>query len=317
MSTPPGDALSRRAFLGRAVTGAAALGVGALGAAPLLAACASGTTASGAGASATASAGASAGATATASATPAIGVQLYTVRTLMARDMEGTLAELARIGYREVEFAGYYERTPAQVRAMLDRHGLASPSVHVPIEQLRADAAQALDAAQAIGHRWLIAPWLVEAQRTPDGYKRLAADLNRAGEAARARGLRVGYHNHDFEFAALADGQQGYRILLAETDPALVDLELDLFWATKARQDILALFAQHPGRFPFVHVKDMRDLAGAQQMTEVGAGDIDFRRIFAEGRIGGLAHYVVEHDQPADPMASVRTSYANLRRLLA
>lgn len=311
----PAASLSRRAFLGLAAAGAATVPA-------VLAACAgtSAGTSAGAGGATTSTAGGMAAGPPNAAAAPAISVQLYTVRALMARDMEGTLAALAGIGYREVEFAGYYDRTPTAVRATLDRLGLRAPSAHVPIDALRADTRAALDAAATIGHRWLIVPWMVEAERTVDGYRRLAADLNRAGALARERGLRIGYHNHDFEFAVpagAADGRRGMDILLAETDPALVDLELDLFWATKAGQDPVALFERHPGRFPLVHVKDMRGLTGAQQMVEVGTGDIDFRRIFAAGtRVGGLRHYVVEHDNPGDPLASVRTSHDNLRRLL-
>jgi len=149
----------------------------------------------------------------------------------------------------------------------------------------------------------------------------VAADLNRAGEACRQRGMQMAYHNHDFEFADLGGGRTGYDILLAESDPALVQMELDLYWATKAGRDPVALFAAHPGRFPLCHVKDMREPRGAQTMAPVGEGGIDFARIFAQAEQAGLRHYFVEHDNaaeyPGGPLASVRTSYGALRRLLA
>ena len=106
-------------------------------------------------------------------------------------------------------------------------------------------------------------------------------------------------------------------MLLEECDPELVKMQLDLFWAVKAGQDPVSWFERQPGRFPLVHVKDMRDLRGAQEMVEVGTGDIDFGRIFSQAGRAGIVHYVVEHDNPTDPMASVRTSYGNLRRMLA
>jgi sugar phosphate isomerase/epimerase len=134
---------------------------------------------------------------------------------------------------------------------------------------------------------------------------------------ARDRGIRVGYHNHDFEFAAIPGGGTGFEILLGETDPALVDFELDIYWAVKGGHNPLDLFARYPGRFPLWHVKDMSDRAGAQRMADVGAGEIDFRGIFAAREQAGLRHFFVERDDPTDSLASIRTSYTNLRRLLS
>src|SRR5690349_16632036 len=130
-----------------------------------------------------------------------IGLQLYTVRTPLERDFEGTLAGVAAIGYREVEFAGYHGRSPEAVRAALGRAGLAAPSAHVPIDAVRDDLPRVLDGARRMGHRHVVVAWLPEPQRTLDGY-RAAADLfNRAGEQASAAGIGLAYHNHAFEFA--------------------------------------------------------------------------------------------------------------------
>ncbi len=241
-----------------------------------------------------------------------IGLQLYTVRHQMEKDLEGTIARVAATGYREVEFAGYFGKSPRDVRALLDHHGLASPSSHVSLapDQWRA----ALEAAPVVGHRYLVIAWIpAEERRTLDDYKRWAERLNRAATEAKAAGLEFAYHNHDFEFAPL-DGKLPYDVLLAETDPKLVQLEMDLYWIVKAGQDPLAYFARWPGRFPMVHVKDS---AGPpdHKMTAVGAGKIDFRKIFAQSDQAGIRHYFVEHDNPDDPFASIRASYDYLQRL--
>ena len=245
------------------------------------------------------------------------GVQLYTVRSLMERDVAGTLAAVAETGYREVETAGLFGMTPAAFRVSLDSAGLVSPAAHTPIEALRQSLDASLDSARTLGQEWVVVPWLAEGERTPDGYRRVAAELNRFGAAARERGLRVGYHNHDFEFEELPGGARGYDILLAETDPALVDIELDLFWAVKAGQDPVALFERAPGRFPLCHVKDMADRGGTEAQVPVVAGEIDFGRIFAHADEAGLRHYFVEEDNPADPLQSIRSSYAHLQQLTA
>ena len=241
-----------------------------------------------------------------------IGLQLYTVRHQMEKDFEGTIARVAATGYREVEFAGYFGRSPRDVRALLDRHGLSAPSSHVSLapEQWRG----ALDAAPIVGHRYLVIAWIPpEERRTLDDYKRAAERLSRAATEARAAGLQFAYHNHDFEFAPL-DGRLPYDVLLAETDPKLVQLEVDLYWIVKGGQDPLAYFARWPGRFPMVHVKDS---AGPpdHRMVEVGAGKIDFKKIFAQRDQAGIQHFFVEHDEPADPFASIRASYEYLKHL--
>ena len=241
-----------------------------------------------------------------------IGLQLYTVRHELQRDFAGTIARVAATGYREVEFAGYFGQAPRDVRALLDQHGLSAPSAHVSLapDQWRA----ALDAAPVIGHRYVVVAWIpAEARRTLDDYKRIAESFNHAATEARAAGLQFAYHNHDFEFAPL-EGRLPYDVLLAETDPHLVQLEIDLYWITKGGQDPLAYFARWPGRIPMVHVKDS---AGPpdHRMTDVGAGSIDWKRIFARRDQAGIRHAFVEHDAPADAFASIRASYEYLRQL--
>ncbi len=242
-----------------------------------------------------------------------IGVQLYTVRALLERDFEGTLARLADIGFSEVEFAGYHGRTPEAVLAALGRAGLTAPSAHVPIEAVRDDLPRVLDGARLMGHRHVVVAWLPEQQRTVDGC-RAAADLfNRVGQHAVSAGIRFAYHNHAFEFDRL-DGRMPYDVLLERCDPRYVDFEMDLYWITKGGQDPLAYFARWPDRFPMVHVKDSTGPPD-HRMVDVGAGTIPWKTIFAHREQAGIRHYFVEHDEPPDPLASVRRSYEYLRRL--
>jgi len=249
-----------------------------------------------------------------------IGLQLYTVRDLMQRDMAGTLAAIAKIGYQEVEFAGFFNKTPAEIRAMLESNGLLAPSGHVPFEAIATGWDQVLDAAHTLGHRYVCVAWIDEKFRKDiDGWKRVADTLNHAGEACGRSNLTLAYHNHSYEFVPLA-GQVPYDVLLASTDPALVKLEMDLFWITYGGQDPLAYFAKYPGRVPLVHVKDMAakprpDIAPDSVMRDVGKGTIDWKRIFAQSQQAGIKHYFVEHDSPGDALASVAASHAYLRNL--
>ncbi len=244
----------------------------------------------------------------------AIGLQLYSVRSEMERDFAGTLARVASIGYREVEFAGYFDRRPEEVKGILDRHGLAAPSAHVPIEVVRRNWAGALDVANAIGHRYVVVPWLPEEDRGAlDAYKRVADEFNRLGAEAKRAGIRFAYHNHDFEFAPL-DGRIPYDVLLTETDPADVAFQLDLLWIIKGGHDPLTYFARYPGRFEMVHLKDSTGSPEYRQV-DIGRGTIDFRRILARQEQAGIRHAFVEHDEPADPLGFARASYDFLERL--
>jgi sugar phosphate isomerase/epimerase len=242
-----------------------------------------------------------------------IGLQLYTVRDVLERDFEGTLARVAGIGYKEAEFAGYFNHTPADVRALLDRHGLTSPAVHTGSIEPEAWK-KALDAANVIGHKYIVVPWVPQERRmTLDGWKQVAADFNRAAETARGAGVQFAYHNHDFEFPKM-DGRVPYDVLLESTDPKLVQLEIDLYWITKGGQDPLAYFARWPGRVPLVHVKDS---AGAPEhkMVDVGQGNIDWKRIFNKKDQAGIKHFFVEHDQPPQPFEDIAASYRYLKQL--
>lgn len=246
-----------------------------------------------------------------------IGIQLYSLRGRLAKDFEGTLARVADIGYTEVEFAGYHDRSPARVKAALERTGLSAPSAHIPISHLRERWTRTLDEAGLVGHRYLIVASIPEEERASrDGMKRIVTLFQRAGAEARAAGLRLGFHNHDVDFVPIGGpgGKAPFDILLEEVDPGHLGFELDLYWITKAGGDPLAYFARYPGRFELVHVKDSGGRP-EHRMVDVGRGTIDFGRIFARRRSAGIRHFFVEHDDPPDPLGFARASYTFLRRL--
>lgn len=244
---------------------------------------------------------------------PRVGLQLYTVRRAMAENVEATLDAVAGIGIAEVEFAGYFGRTPAAIKAALAHSGLAAPSAHLRSELFTPAYEAELTAAAEIGHQRVLVAWVPPAQRkTLDDIHALAATLNRVGETCKARGLGFGYHNHDFEFTSI-EGTLPYEILLKETDPALVSMQLDLFWVANplgagAPAEYLRRW---PGRYTSVHAKDM-DADG--NMVDVGSGTLDFKAILAAGG-ASIRHVYIEHDEPKDAMASVRNGYEYLRKL--
>ena len=244
-----------------------------------------------------------------------IGLQLYTVRRELATDFEGTLAKVAALGFRSVEFAGYHERAPGLVKAALVRQRLAAPSAHVTTTALRGQLPETIEAAKVIGHEYLVCGYVpAEERRSLDDYKKLADLLNRSGEQLQKSSIQFCYHNHDFEFER-AGGEIPYDLLLAQTDARLVRMELDLYWITKAGHDPLGYFAKHSGRFPLLHVKDM-DGTPKRFFTEAGRGVIDFKRIFAAAASAGVKHYFVEQDEtPASPFESIRVSMGYLKRL--
>jgi len=243
-----------------------------------------------------------------------IGLQLYTVRKLMTSDMPGTLAALAAAGYKEVEFAGYFGRSPADVRRLLDDIGLSAPSTHLSLDDVQGKFDATAAAAQDIGIRYLtVASVDMRSIKTTDDWKRVAGVFNEVGRRARSAGLRFGYHNHSVEFTA-AHGTVPMDILLAETDREVVTFEMDIYWAVKAGQDPRAYFNKYPGRFQMVHVKDATP-APELAMTEVGSGSLDWTSIFALHEKAGIAHYFVEHDNPADPLSSITKSAGYLKAL--
>ncbi len=265
-----------------------------------------------------------------------LGVQLYTVRDAIAKDFDGSLAKVAAVGYKEVELAGftfdggkvtYFGKNPQEMRAALDHHGLVAPSTHVTYASLAVENfPKVLEASKTLGHKYIVNPWVEEEIRNkPDAWKGVAATFNRAGEECKKAGIQFAYHNHWFEFLPV-DGKLPYDILLKESDANLVKMELDLCWITAAGADPIKYFNAYPGRFPLVHVKDLKKLpnitAGGPQnfgdtvdLTEVGSGLIDWKSLFARSGKAGIKIYIVEHDHPKEPFESIKTSYDYLEKL--
>ena len=255
-----------------------------------------------------------------------IGVQLYTVRDLTKNDFEGTIAQVAQIGYKEVEFAGYFGHSADQVKAVLDKNGLKAPSTHVQYDELDDKFPSVIEFSKTIGLEYIICPWIPpELRKSPDIWKQASEKFNKCGEQSKAAGMQFGYHNHWFEFLP-TNGVLPYDELLRLSDPNLVKMEMDLCWISTTGTDPVKYFEKYPGRFPLVHVKDVKTMpkvtqGGAQNfgdtvdLTEVGSGVIDWKRIFAHADQAGIKHYIVEHDHPKQPLESIKGSYEYLSKL--
>ena len=256
-----------------------------------------------------------------------IGLQLYTVRDAMAKDVPGTLAKVAQIGYNSVE-AGYgdgkyYGVGPKAFAALLKQNNLIMPSSHYQLGENETAKGtilngweKAVEDAASIGQKYMVCAWLSPAERgSLDHYKKLAEDFNKAGETCKKAGIQFCYHNHDFEFIK-ENGQYPYEILLDNTDKNLVKMEIDLYWLTKAGQDPVALINKHPGRFPLWHAKDM-DKTEKKMFTEVGNGVIDFKKIFTKANTAGLKYFFVEQDIcPGSPFDSITQSITYIKKNL-
>jgi sugar phosphate isomerase/epimerase len=248
-----------------------------------------------------------------------IGVQLYTVRDEMKKDVAATLAHVAKIGYKEVELAGLFDKTPAEFKKLLDDNGLRAPSAHMGIGTPD-EWAKSLDAAKTLGCEYVTVPWIDEKQRQSiDDYKKIAEGFNKAAEQANAAGLLFAYHNHDFELKPMG-GEVPLDVIYASTDPKLVNFEMDIYWMVHGGADPLAFLKKHSGRIVMVHAKDAT-AAPDHKMVDVGKGTIPFKKILPgflddAPKNDKPKHVFVEHDQPADPWASITYSYNTLSKLL-
>jgi sugar phosphate isomerase/epimerase len=249
------------------------------------------------------------------SITRKIGLQLYTVRDLMAADPRGTLAQIAQIGYTEIETSGYsqgklYGMDPVEFNKIITDLGMRIISGHISIDQFENDWDRILHMANTLDQQYMVLPYLLPDQRTGlDVYHRMISLLNKRGEEARKSGKVVAYHNHDFEFDKI-DNITPLELLLNETDPELVQFELDLYWVTRSGNAPLDLFKKFSKRFTLWHVKDMND---QRDFTEVGNGTIDFSLIFDNFKLSGMKHFFIEQDQSVNPIESIRTSFKNVQ----
>lgn len=246
-----------------------------------------------------------------------VGVQLYSLRDAAKVDLERTLADIAAVGYRDVELLGSmnnFGMAPERLRAVLDRLGLRAPSTHVGTNVLD-DLDRQIDVARTLGHEYLIVAGFPEERRkTLDDYRQWAERFNVAGAAARARGVWLGFHNHGPD-VTLIDGQVPYDLFVDRTDPALVRLQLDTGNMAMGGRDPLSYLDRYGPRYWSFHIKDVPRL-GATQDAELGKGIIDFRRLLAKiDRIDEKLLYVEQETYPTTPLESVRRDYAYISSL--
>jgi sugar phosphate isomerase/epimerase len=276
-----------------------------------------------------------------------IGLELYTVRNLLTKDYEGTVAKVAAMGYKEVEPADPYNNLePKQYKALLDKYGLRMYSTHSGAtdgpdleKQLEGQALMGLkytsvSAARPAGARAPgAAPGGSRSPRSVESVKRSCEELNKYGAILKKFGMKNHIHNHAGEFDLLADGKTTqYDVFLAETDPALVAMQIDIGWAYMAGQDVLAMFKKHPGRYELWHVKDAKykqadpkltpsERARASQIVTMAEGEIDYRAVFANAKLAGLKYFVIEQDTAGqggrDALDDCRIAYQNLHKILS
>ncbi|MCV9933381.1 sugar phosphate isomerase/epimerase [Flavobacterium sp. LS1R47] len=249
-----------------------------------------------------------------------IGLQLYTLRDELPKDVKGTLEKVAEAGYTEVELYGFsikdkfWGLSAQELKKLLDANGLKAVSGHYGLGTYLSDGNTtelevAIKAAKVLNSEYITVPWLDESLRkSADDYKRIASLLNKAGEMCKEAGLKLAYHNHDFEFKKY-NGVTGYEILLKETDKNLVYFEMDLYWMAYSKNDPIELFKQNEGRFTMWHVKDM-DKNNATLNAEIGSGSIDFKSIFAEAKRSGMKYLFVEQETnyKSNAIESIKTS---------
>lgn len=248
-----------------------------------------------------------------------VGLQLYTLRDEVKKDLKATIARVAQIGYNDVETFGYsagkyFGLSTTDFAAIFAGNHLKTPSGHYSLPDYLAkgdmdDLKKTVEDSRALSHQFFTVPYLPDTLRTSlDSYKDLADKLNKAGEVVKDAGMQLAYHNHDFEFNDWGGGQTGYATLLKQTDPKLVHFEMDIFWVSKAGVDPIQLIQANPGRFPMWHVKDM-DNSPEKTFTEVGTGVINYKEIFKYRETSGMKHFFVEQDRiKIDPYVSITKS---------
>lgn len=253
-----------------------------------------------------------------------IGLQLYTLREQLEKDAPGTIKQLAGIGYKDVEIYSLYGKTPAEFIQILKDNGISASSGHYLLPAVKSEWPKRIEDAKTLGLQYMVIAILdAQERKSLDDYKKLAELFNQAGEATQKAGIQFCYHNHNFEFQKLGDTMP-YDYLLKTLDPKLVAFEMDCFWVTHAGQDPVAYFKNYPGRFPLLHIKDMKDKPAPTQELDakmglfapVGSGSIDWKRIFAAAKVGGMEHYYVEQDYcEIPPLEAIKKSYQYLDAL--
>jgi sugar phosphate isomerase/epimerase len=249
-----------------------------------------------------------------------VGIQLYSLRDELPKDVKGVIKKVAQAGYKEVETYGYslenkfWGLDPKAFSALLKSNGLTAPSGHFGMDKFLTDGNPEelktyIEASNIIGGKFITIPYLGDALRADlDGFKRVADRMNQAAELCKPAGLKLSYHNHDFEFKAYGD-TNGYEVMLKETHPDLVKFEMDIYWVVRSGIDPIKLIETYPGRFSMWHIKDM-DKSDMKLNTEVGNGSIDFKKIYEHAKLSGLEHSFMEQENFAiDPFVSIERSF--------
>jgi sugar phosphate isomerase/epimerase len=251
-----------------------------------------------------------------------VGLQLYTLRDTIVKDPKGVLQKVADYGYKKLETFAYrdgsiYGMSFSEFGTFVKGLGMQVTSGHYGLDiATGAGWEKAVTDARSIGQNYLVVPYLQDTERKSiDDYKRICENLNKAGEVCNANGARFGYHNHAFEFETL-DGQIPFDVMLAELDPKLVGMEMDIYWVVNAGKDPIQYIDQYPGRFEQWHVKDM-DKNDRQRNADIGSGTIDWKAIFEKAGKSGLEHFYIEQESyPGEPIESVGTGIKYLRTIL-
>jgi len=244
-----------------------------------------------------------------------LALQLYTVRDETARDFTGTIRRVAEMGYDGVEFAGYGGLTAEEMQTLLTEVGLRAYSTHVRLDALEKQLDQEIAYCKQIGCPYLMMPWLAPDMRNEETIRGLAPRFNEFGKRCQEQGIVFGYHNHDFEFATMSNGTKLLDLLLSLTDPSLVSLELDVYWAAYAGVSPESMLQKYAGRIPVIHLKDMTP---DRHFSEVGDGTLNLAQLLSVAEKSGTKGYIVENDAPTMPsLDSARRSLANLRQMRA
>lgn len=261
-------------------------------------------------------------------ASQGVGLQLYTIRDAMAADTLGSLKKVADMGYKFVELASYsngqfYGMAPKEFQKAIEDLGMRIISSHTMVEAkgITMDNAKKMAEDHAmVGAEYCVQPWVNDVDRNVEKYKTMIADWNKVGEIMKNVGIQFAYHNHNFEFLPVNGIVPYYDIFLKEMDADLITMELDLYWATKAGQDPVEMFKKYPGRFQLLHFKDGDKKTAPyfdvvkDDITSVGSGYIDFKRIYEARETAGMKYLFVEDDNQGNglPFEGINTSIDNI-----